>query len=139
LIIFAALKKINIQKSMSLVNYESAIILTPVLSEAQMQEAVKSYRQLVAEHGGKMVNETNWGLTKLAYPIKKKSTGFYHFFEFQANPEFIANLETVYRRDERVLRFLNTKLDKHGVLFNERKQKGEIAPAPKIVKEDAKV
>jgi small subunit ribosomal protein S6 len=78
-------------------------------------------------------------LTKLAYPIKKKSTGFYHFFEFQANPEFIANLETVYRRDERILRFLNTKLDKHGVLFNERKQKGEIAPAPKIVKEDAKV
>ena len=60
---------------MSLVNYESAIILTPVLSEAQMQEAVKTYRQLIVEQGGKIVNETNWGLTKLAYPIKKKSTG----------------------------------------------------------------
>lgn len=124
---------------MSLVNYESAIILTPVLSEAQMQEAVKSYRQLVAEHGGEMVAESNWGLTKLAYPIKKKSTGFYHFFEFKANPEFIAQLETLYRRDERILRFLNLKLDKHGIVFNERKRNGEIAPAAKIVKEDAKV
>lgn len=124
---------------MSLVNYESAIILTPVLSEAQMQEAIKGYRQLVAEQGGKVVAEDNWGLTKLAYPIKKKSTGFYHFFEFQANPEFIAQLETIYRRDERILRFLNIKLDKHAVIFNERKKKGEIAPAAKIVKEDAKV
>ncbi|MEZ4804793.1 MAG: 30S ribosomal protein S6 [Bacteroidia bacterium] len=124
---------------MSLVNYESAIILTPVLSEAQMQEAVKSYRQLIAEHGGNMVAENNWGLTKLAYPIKKKSTGFYHFFEFQAKPEFIAQIETLYRRDERVLRFLNIKLDKHAVVFNEKKTKGEIAPAAKIVKEDAKI
>lgn len=124
---------------MSLVNYESAIILTPVLSEAQMQEAVKSYRQLIAEHGGNMVTENNWGLTKLAYPIKKKSTGFYHFFEFQAKPEFISQLETLYRRDERILRFLNIKLDKHAVVFNERKKKGEIAPAAKIVKEDAKL
>jgi small subunit ribosomal protein S6 len=104
-----------------------------------MQEAVKTYRQLIVEQGGKIVNETNWGLTKLAYPIKKKSTGFYHFFEFQANSEFIAHLETMYRRDERILRFLNTKLDKHAVVFNERKKKGEIAPAAKIVKEDAKV
>jgi small subunit ribosomal protein S6 len=116
---------------MSLVNYESAIILTPVLSEAQMQEAVKSYRQLVAEHGGKMVGETNWGLTKLAYPIKKKSTGFYHFFEFEANSDFQLTLETANSRDERVLRFLNLRLDKHAVIYNERKRKGEIAPAKK--------
>ena len=86
-----------------------------------------------------MVAENNWGLTKLAYPIKKKSTGFYHFFEFQAKSEFIAQLETLYRRDERILRFLNTKLDKHAVIFNERKKKGEIAPAAKIVREDAKI
>ena len=124
---------------MTLVNYESAIILTPVLSEAQMQEAVKSYRQLIAEHGGTLVNETNWGLTKLAYPIKKKSTGFYHFFEFQGKPEFISQLETLYRRDERILRYLNTKLDKHAIVFHERKKTGEIAPAAKIVQEDATV
>ena len=120
---------------MSLNNYESAIILTPVLSEAQMQEAVKSYRQLIVEQGGKIVGETNWGLSKLAYPIKKKSTGFYHFFEFEINPEFLKTLETAYSRDERVLRYMTTKLDKHAVIYNERKRKGEIAPAPKIEKE----
>jgi small subunit ribosomal protein S6 len=122
---------------MSLVNYESAIILTPVLSESQMQDAVKTYRELVVEHGGKIVHETSWGLTKLAYPIKKKSTGFYHFFEFQAEPTFLKVLETTYRRDERLMRFLTLQLDKHAVIYNDRKRKGEIAPAAKIVKEDA--
>ncbi|MBC7426208.1 MAG: 30S ribosomal protein S6 [Bacteroidia bacterium] len=123
---------------MSLVNYESVIILTPVLSEQQMQEAVKTYRELITEQGGKIVHETNWGLTKLAYPINKKVTGFYHFFEFQAEASFIAVLETNYRRDERIMRFLNLKLDKHAVVYNERKRKGEIAPARKYEKKEGK-
>ncbi len=124
------------KENMSTINYESAIILTPVLSDAQMQEAVKSYKQLVADNGGKIVAETNWGLTKLAYPINKKNTGFYYFLEFEASPEFIKILETAYRRDERVLRFLTLKLDKHAVIYNNKKRNGEIAPAPKIEKEN---
>ncbi|MCK9480244.1 MAG: 30S ribosomal protein S6 [Bacteroidia bacterium] len=111
---------------MSLKNYESVIILTPVLSEQQMQDTVKGYRELITEQGGKVIHETNWGLAKFAYPINKKVTGFYHIFEFQAEPEFIATLELSYRRDERVMRFLTTALDKFAVIYNERKRKGEI-------------
>ncbi|MBX2984603.1 MAG: 30S ribosomal protein S6 [Bacteroidia bacterium] len=111
---------------MSLKNYESVIILTPVLSEQQMKDAVTGYRELITEQGGKVIHENNWGLAKLAYPINKKVTGFYHIFEFQAEPEFIATLELSYRRDERVMRFMTTALDKHAVIYNERKRKGEI-------------
>jgi small subunit ribosomal protein S6 len=114
---------------MSLRNYESVIILTPVLSEQQMQDAVKGYRELITEQGGQIVHETNWGLTKLAYPINKKVTGFYYIFEFQANPEFIDMLELNFKRDERVLRFITIKLDKHAVIYNEKKRKGEINTA----------
>jgi small subunit ribosomal protein S6 len=106
--------------------YETVIILTPVLSEQQMQDAVAGYRGLITENGGEIVHEENWGLTKLAYPIEKKGTGFYHLFEFKANPDFIIKWELAFRRDERVLRYLTISLDKWGVQFNEKRRSGEI-------------
>ena len=63
----------------------------------------------------------------LAYPIQHKTTGFYQLFEFRAEPEStITKLETEYRRDEAVMRFLTTVLDKHAVVYNERRKKGEF-------------
>jgi small subunit ribosomal protein S6 len=78
-----------------------------------------------------MVHEENWGLTKLAYPIQKKGTGFYHLFEFTANTDFIKTFELAFRRDERVLRYLTVKLDKWGVDYNKRKRNGELRSAAK--------
>lgn len=106
--------------------YESVIIFTPVLSEEQLKETVASYRQMITKDGGELVNEQSWGLTKLAYPIQKKTTGFYHLFEYRANPEFIAKLELAFKRDERMLRFLTTSLDKHAIAYNQRKRNGEL-------------
>lgn len=102
--------------------YETVFIVTPVLSEAQMKEAVMKFRSLITEEGGAVVHEEDWGLRKLAYPIQKKSTGFYYLIEFKSSPEFINKLETEYRRDERVIRFLTLKLDKYAAEYSERKR-----------------
>ena len=64
-------------------NYETVFILTPVLSDAQMKEAVEKFTNLLKEQGAEIVNEENWGLRKLAYPIDKKTTGFYQLVEFR--------------------------------------------------------
>ena len=93
-------------------HYETVFILTPVLSDAQMKEAVEKFAKVLTDKGATIVNEENWGLRKLAYPIDKKSTGFYTLIEFDAEPQVIKKLETAYRRDERVLRFLTFHLDK---------------------------
>ena len=93
-------------------HYETVFILTPVLSDAQMKEAVEKFTKVLTDNGAAIVNEELWGLRKLAYPIQKKSTGFYTLVEFDAAPETIKKLETAYRRDERVLRFLTFRLDK---------------------------
>ena len=103
--------------------YETVFILTPVLSEDQMKEAVKKYEDYLAKAGAEIVHEEHWGMRKLAYPIQKKSTGFYHLIEFKAEGDVIANVETELKRDERVLRFLTVKLDKHAVAYNEKKRK----------------
>jgi len=102
--------------------YETVFISTPVLSETQMKEAVDKFKKLITDNGGEIVHEENWGLKKLAYPIQKKSTGFYYLIEFSAEGEFISKLETEYRRDERIIRFLTFKMDKYSVKYAEKKR-----------------
>ena len=102
--------------------YETVFIATPVLSDAQMKEAVAKYLELIKENGGEVVYEQDWGLRKLAYPIQKKTTGFYHLIEFKAEPAFIAKLETQYRRDERIIRFLTFAMDKHAIAYAEKRR-----------------
>ena len=93
-------------------HYETVFILTPVLSDAQMKEAVDKFKAILTQEGAEIINEENWGLKKLAYPIQKKSTGFYQLIEFKAEPSVIEKFEINYRRDERVIRFLTFKMDK---------------------------
>jgi small subunit ribosomal protein S6 len=102
--------------------YETVFIVTPVLSDVQIKEAVSKFRDIITQNGGEIVNEEDWGLRKLAYPIQKKSTGFYHLFEFKAEPEFIQTLEIQYRRDERIIRFLTFKLDKYAIEYSEKRR-----------------
>jgi len=102
--------------------YETVFIVTPVLSEAQMKEAVEKFTGVITSKGGEIINEENWGLRKLAYPIQKKSTGFYYMIEFKAPGELIRTLETEYKRDERVIRFLTTRLDKYSIEYAEKRR-----------------
>jgi small subunit ribosomal protein S6 len=112
--------------------YETVFILTPVLSEDQTKEAVKKFKDLIKAGRGKVHHEESWGMRKLAYPIQKKSSGFYHLIEFEGEPAFVNKLETEYRRDERVLRFMTIAMDKHHMAFaerrrNKRKEQAETA------------
>ena len=102
--------------------YETVFILTPVLSDTQMKEAVEKFKDLILENGGEIVHMENWGLKKLAYPIQKKTTGFYNLIEFKADPSFVKKLELNYRRDERVIRFLTFKLEKYAIQYSEKRR-----------------
>ena len=102
--------------------YETVFIATPVLSEAQIKEAVAKYTDLIKAEGGEIVYEQDWGLRKLAYPIDKKTTGFYYLIEFRADSQFIEKLETTYRRDERIIRFLTFAMDKHAIAYAEKRR-----------------
>ena len=97
--------------------YETVFILTPVLSDVQMKEAVEKFKGILTAEGAEIINEENWGLKKLAYPIEKKSTGFYQLIEFNADPAVIKKLEVNYRRDERVIRYISIKMDKYAAEY----------------------
>jgi small subunit ribosomal protein S6 len=103
--------------------YETVFIATPVLSEHQMKEAVQKFKKVISDNSGMIIHEENWGLKKLAYPIQKKSTGFYYLIEFSGPGEIIEKLEVQYRRDERIIRFLTFRMDKFAVEYAEKKRK----------------
>jgi small subunit ribosomal protein S6 len=115
--------------------YETVFILTPVLSEDQAKEAAKKFEKILTDQGAKILHKENWGLKKLAYPIQKKSTGFYHLIEFAGTGAEIAELELQFKRDERILRFLTIALDKHAAAWaDKRRGKQSEAKAAKTTK-----
>ena len=103
-------------------HYETVFILNPVLSETQIKETVEKYEDFLVSRGAKMVSKEDWGLKKLAYPIQNKKSGFYHLFEFTVDGEVINPLEVEFRRDERFMRYLTVKLDKHAISWAERRR-----------------
>ena len=109
--------------------YESIMILTPVLSADQAKEAVGKFRKILKDEAATIIHEESWAgqpsarLLKMANhleadptqegkPGSGKSTGYYHLFEFNCTPNTVKTLELAYKRDERVLRFMTIKLDK---------------------------
>lgn len=104
--------------------YETVIILTPLLSVETAKEVVAKFSKILTDNGAEIIQEDNWGLRKLAYPIEKRTTGYYHLTEYKAPGEVINKLEIELRRDERVMRFLTISLDKHAVAYNDKKRSG---------------
>ena len=105
--------------------YETVFIITPVLSDEQTKDVIKKYKDLLKDKGAKITHEENWGMRKLAYPIQKKSTGFYYLMEFEADASAILPFATEFRRDERVIRFLTTRMDKFHIEYAEGRRDRE--------------
>ncbi len=104
-------------------HYETVFILNPVLSETQVKETVKKFEDFLNSKGAEFVAKEDWGLKKLAYPIQNKKSGFYHLFEFKVAGEAIEPFELEFRRDERIMRYLTVKLDKHAIEWAEKRRK----------------
>ncbi|MBN8650134.1 MAG: 30S ribosomal protein S6 [Cytophagales bacterium] len=108
-------------------SYETVFILNPVLSDDQAKDTVEKFVKVLTKAKAEVINVEKWGLKKMAYAIQNKSTGFYNLIEFTTtSSDLINTLETEYRRDESVMRFLTIALDKHAVVYNARRRKGEF-------------
>ena len=123
---------------MNLKNYETVFILTPVLSDAQMKDTAEKFKKVLTDLGAEIVHSESWGLKKLAYPIGQKTTGSYHLIEFSSEPTVVDGLELEYRRDEKILRFLTTALNKDSLEYNIKRRSGAFKKKEEPKKEVAK-
>jgi len=111
-------------KNREMNNYELMVIFTPVLSEEDYKATQKKYTAFVKENGGELLHDNPWGLKSLAYPIQKKTTGLYWVMEYNAPSDFNEKLKIQILRDETVLRFMATRLDKYAVEYNAKRRRG---------------
>jgi small subunit ribosomal protein S6 len=105
-------------------SYELMVIFTPVLSTEEYKAATKNLKKFIGDNEGEVVGEDAWGLRSFAYPISKKTTGLYFVMEYKAAANLNAKFQIAMNRDESVMRFMITALDKHAVAYNDRKRKG---------------
>jgi small subunit ribosomal protein S6 len=107
-------------------SYENVLIFTPTLTEDEVRNMVSKHRNDLQAVGAEIVHEDFWGLRQMEYPINKKTTGIYLVTEYQAKDDAVAKMEVLYKRNESILRFMTIALDKHAVIYNDKKRNGLI-------------
>lgn len=92
--------------------YESTFVINASLDDAQIDTLISHVQELVTANGGEITSLNKWGRKRLAYPIRKKNSGFYVNMEFQAPGQLITRLERAYQLEENIMRHLTTALEK---------------------------
>lgn len=90
--------------------YETIIILQPNLAEDAIGAIIDRAKATIEGDGGSVTRIDKWGLRKLAYLIKKEQQGFYVLTEFTGTPQSVAEMERVFKIDDRVLKYMTVKL-----------------------------
>jgi small subunit ribosomal protein S6 len=92
--------------------YETTFIVNASLDDAQVEAVVVRVQETITKNGGTIKAVNKWGRKRLAYPINKRTNGFYVNLEFDAPGTVLAHLERAYQLDEMILRNLTLVLEK---------------------------
>ena len=85
--------------------YELLLIITPDYDESEA-EALTNQVKGIIEKGGALLKVDPWGKKRLAYPIQKRSEGYYVLYIFESAPSFVAELNQSLRVIETILRYM---------------------------------
>ncbi len=88
--------------------YEVALLLSPQQDDAGSIEEVKEF---ITRNGGEILKEEDWGVRKLAYPVKKQEFGRYYFIRFKAHPNTAYELNHHLRLMRKFLRHMVVRRD----------------------------
>lgn len=92
--------------------YETTFIVNASLDDTQIDAVVGRVQDTITKNGGAVTAVNRWGRKRLAYPINKKTNGFYVNLEFTAPGTVLALLDRSFQLDEMILRNLTIMLDK---------------------------
>jgi small subunit ribosomal protein S6 len=118
--------------------YELTYIVNPVLEEDQLKATVDKFSAFLTDNGAVIDEVQQWGMRSLAYPIKKKSSGYYVNAYFTAPGAIIVKLERQLEIDDNVLRYLTIKYDNKMLLYREQQKKGVVQVLRERTEEDKK-
>jgi small subunit ribosomal protein S6 len=114
--------------------YELGVIIDPEVAPEEETTTLERLEAIITEAGGEMVEKDSWGRRQLAYPIKKKNYGVYHFWKFNVGGEVLSQLNFEMRTNDVVMRSLTLNLDRE----LKRKRKGDRKAQAKAAAKAAK-
>ena len=94
--------------------YEHVFISRQDLSNAQAEGLIEHFSTVLADNGGKVVENEYWGVKTMAYKINKNRKGHYAFLRSDAPSAAVQEMERLMRLHDDVMRVLTIKVDKHG-------------------------
>ncbi|HOC41441.1 MAG TPA: 30S ribosomal protein S6 [Thermoanaerobaculales bacterium] len=117
--------------------YELGVIIDPEVDPEAESAALERLKSIITDGGGTLVDQDTWGRRQLAYPIRKKNFGVYHFWKFEVGGEVVSKLTFELRTNDAVMRSLVLNLDNE--LRRKRKMdaKQEARAAAKAAKRAA--
>jgi len=114
--------------------YELGVITDPEAAPEDETSTLERLEKIITDAGGELVDKDEWGRRQLAYPIKKKNYGVYHFWKFESPGDVLEKLNFEMRTNDVVMRFLTLNLDRE----LRRKRKGDKKAEAKVAKKAAK-
>ncbi len=118
--------------------YETIFIAQPELGEEELKGLTEKVQEVISSMKGECKRLEDWGVRKLAYPVKKCLRGRYFYLNFTANSTLIAELERRLRLDDKVIRYQSVKLDKDAGIAPALEEKPAVQqPAAETVEESS--
>ena len=90
--------------------YEILVIVDPRPTDEEVAELLTQLGEQVKGLGAEVTKMENWGKRRLAYDIRKQREGTYAIFEVSAEPSMVKEFERQLRLNEKVIRFLSTRV-----------------------------
>ena len=109
-------------------SYEALFIVDVEAGEEAAKAVVKKFVDRIARHA-EVVEVSEWGKRRLAYPINDKPEGYYTVVTFKSEPEYPTELERRFNIDEAVMRSLVLRLEYEAVA------KPVVAPVEEVAEE----
>ena len=103
-------------------NYELMLIIDSMSDDKEINRVLKQVKKELSIAKATIYYEESMGMKELAYPINKKSNGYYQLFELKIDPSAITALRLFMKREEGIMRYMITKLDKHAIAYNESRR-----------------
>jgi len=110
-------------------NYETAFLLAPDLPEEETEQLINQMAEIVAKRKGTMNSIDKWGKRDLAYPIRKFTSAYYVFFDYDGTPDIPAELERQFKQKEAFIRYMTILKEK--AFSRPRKSRSEASDSGK--------
>jgi len=91
--------------------YETAILFDPELPEDRRKEFLTKIDGIVASFEGEILKQDDWGIRKLAYPIRKTHNAYYTFLIYSGKRGVVEEVERNIKIFDGVMRHMTSRVD----------------------------